>query len=144
MKQFFCLIIFASMFITVASAQTIKGQIKNADGEPATGASVLLKNTFKNVTADKFGNFQLDVQKPGNYTLVISSVGYKNVEQLVSVPDTNAVFIKTIILDKSISSLKEVTVTASRKAEIVDRTPASVQVINAREIQAQTAISPNL
>jgi iron complex outermembrane recepter protein len=50
----------------------------------------------------------------------------------------------SIGLHKSISSLKEVTVTASRRAEVVDRTPAAVQVINAREVQAQAAVSPNL
>jgi hypothetical protein len=64
MKKVYCLII-ASLFITVASAQVIKGQIKNADGEAASGASVLLKNTFNSTIADKNGTFQLTVQEPG-------------------------------------------------------------------------------
>jgi len=144
MKKVYCLIIISFLFITVTSAQIIKGKVKNTDGKAVSGATVLLKNTFNNAITDKDGNFRLTVQKPGNYILVISSIGYENLEQPVSVADMEVVSTQTILLNKSISSLKEITITASRKAEIVDRTPASVQVINAREIQAQTAISPNL
>ena len=48
------------------------------------------------------------------------------------------------LLSKTAGSLQEVTVTAGRKPEIVNRTPASVQVINSRDIQTQMLISPNI
>jgi iron complex outermembrane receptor protein len=49
-----------------------------------------------------------------------------------------------IALNRSTTTLKEIIVTASRNSEIVDRTPASVQVINTKQFQTQSAISPNL
>lgn len=143
MKKVYCLLITSLLFIAVTNAQVIKGQVTTAEGEPAYGATVLLKNTFNRTITDKKGQFQLTVQAPGNYTLSISFVGFESIELETTVAE-KAISNYHIVLHQSISSLKEITVTANRKEEIVDRTPASVQIINSREIQAQSAISPNL
>lgn len=138
-----CFFLFSFLYTTIISAQTIKGQVKDAGGETIAGATVVLKNTFVTTTSDKEGFFQLISGKAGDLQLLVSAVGYEPIEQTVNSTDTvNSNVI--IILNRSISSLKEVTITASRRAEVVDRTPAAVQVLNQRDIQAQTVISPNL
>jgi iron complex outermembrane recepter protein len=141
MKSVYCVLI-SLLYITSISAQTIKGQVKDANGEPITGATVVIKNTFITTTSDKEGFFQVLPGKAGEQHLLVSAVGFEPIEQAISTGDT-ATFI-AIVLNRSISSLKEVTITASRKAEVVDRTPAAVQVLNQRELQAQTMVSPNL
>jgi iron complex outermembrane recepter protein len=141
MKGVYCLLI-SLLYITSVSAQKIKGQVKDASGEAITGATVVIKNTFITTTSDKDGFFQVLPAKAGEHRLLVSAVGFEPSENIVTTNDTAAVV--AIVLNRSISSLKEVTITASRKAEVVDRTPAAVQVLNQKDIQAQTVISPNL
>lgn len=141
MKCFFTFI-FSCFITSIAFTQTIKGQINDAAGDPVAGATVSLKNTFTATLTDGSGQFQLPVSGTGNYTLLISATGYEAIEQPVTV--SNAGTAVSVSLNKAVSSLKEITITAGRRPEIVDRTPAAVQVITTREVQAQATISPNL
>ena len=64
-------------FITVsAMAQTssLRGSVRDANGLPMAGASVILEGTKKGTVTDASGNYELKVS-PGTYTLVISYVG---------------------------------------------------------------------
>mgnify|MGYP003575131795 CR=1 FL=1 len=142
MKGVYCLLI-SFFYINLISAQTIKGEVKDVAGEPVSGATITLKNTFLSTTSDKNGFFQLTPTSLGGHRLLISAVGFESIEQPFLVSDTASANL-VIVLNRAISSLKEVTITASRKAEVVDRTPAAVQVLNQREIQAQAIVSPNL
>ena len=65
------------LFLSVgAYAQniTVKGNVKDATGEPVIGANVLEKGTTNGVITDLDGNFQL--QTSAGATLVVSFVGY--------------------------------------------------------------------
>ena len=65
------------LFLSVgAYAQniTVKGNVKDAIGEPVIGANVLEKGTTNGVITDLDGNFQL--QTSAGATLVVSFVGY--------------------------------------------------------------------
>ena len=64
------------LFLSVgAYAQniTVKGNVKDATGEPVIGANVLEKGTTNGVITDLDGNFQL--QTSAGATLVVSFVG---------------------------------------------------------------------
>jgi iron complex outermembrane recepter protein len=69
-----------------ASAQdgTIKGILSREDGQPAPFISVLVKETNIGTTTDTDGRFSIKV-KPGLYTVLFSSVGYKVSQQKVVV-----------------------------------------------------------
>ncbi|MCA6439656.1 MAG: TonB-dependent receptor plug domain-containing protein, partial [Chitinophagaceae bacterium] len=140
MKIGYCFF-FSFLFIISTSAQVIKGQVKNTVSEPLAGVSITLKNTFIGTISDKDGMFQLNVSGITSPILAFNSAGFETIEKVISDPAETEI---SVVLNKSISSLKEVTVTASRKPEVVDRTPASVQVINVRELQAQATISSSL
>ena len=60
--------------------QTIKvnGQVVDQSGEPLIGATVRVKGVQSGVVTDFDGNFELNA--PGNGTLVVSYVGYKDRE----------------------------------------------------------------
>ena len=64
------------LFSTVASAQTrtITGVVKNAQGEPVTNATVLVKGTKIGTSTNSKGSFELVVKSDAK-TLIISSVG---------------------------------------------------------------------
>ena len=65
---------------TVAQSPTIKvrGQVIDEQGEPMPGATVRVKDGQGGTITDLDGNFQLEV--PGNATLLISYVGFKERE----------------------------------------------------------------
>ena len=64
--------------------QTIKvsGQVVDQEGEPLIGATIKVKGTQAGVVTDFDGNFSVDVA--GNGTLVISYIGYKEMEVAVN------------------------------------------------------------
>lgn len=62
----------------VMQANTVKGQIVDANGESIIGASVQVKGTNTGVISDIDGNFIINA--PANATLIISYVGYQTQE----------------------------------------------------------------
>ena len=66
-----------SLFLSVSAfaQSTIKGQVKDATGEPIIGASVLINGTSNGTVTDLDGNFSVNVQ-PGA-TLTISYIGFQ-------------------------------------------------------------------
>ena len=62
------------LFITVnAMTQTssLRGTVRDANGLPMAGASVMLEGTKKGTITDASGTYELKVS-PGTYTLIIS------------------------------------------------------------------------
>lgn len=55
--------------------RTVKGKVKDTNGEPVIGASVVVKGTTNGTVTDVDGNFSLE--NAGNAVLEISYIGYK-------------------------------------------------------------------
>ena len=91
---------------TVAQSPTIKvrGQVIDEQGEPLIGATIKVKGGQDGTITDLEGNFQLEV--PGNATLLISYVGYKEREVAVR----NRAIIETIQLQSDNQMLDQVVV----------------------------------
>jgi len=59
-------------------AQNISGVIKDENGEPLPGASVLVVGTTNGTTTDFDGNYTIDVShQTGNFSLAVSFMGYQ-------------------------------------------------------------------
>lgn len=68
------------MLLTIGLfAQKISGTVKDGEGSPIIGASVLVKGTTNGTTTDDNGSFTLDNVAQGT-TLVVSFVGFKTIE----------------------------------------------------------------
>ncbi|MCU0350860.1 MAG: carboxypeptidase-like regulatory domain-containing protein, partial [Flavobacterium sp.] len=78
--KLFILFLFVSL-CSVAQTGTVSGVIldKEYENEPLPFATVLLKGTKQGTTTDDKGKYSLTV-KPGNYTLVVSYLGYETKE----------------------------------------------------------------
>ena len=67
------------VFSPFVNAQLLlKGEVKNAAGQPLSGALVADQATFSAVTTDKNGKFQLGLN-PGKHSIAISHLGYKTI-----------------------------------------------------------------
>lgn len=97
---------------------------------PAIGASVVVKGTNYGAVADLDGRFNLSLA-PGNYTLLVSSIGYLTQEIPLSVPLANAEML-TLQLSPDQISLQGVEVVSTGYQEIPKEraTGSFVQVDN--------------
>ncbi|MEE3999729.1 carboxypeptidase-like regulatory domain-containing protein [Tenacibaculum sp. FZY0031] len=85
----------------------IKGNVFSKTNEPLEGASVYFNNTTTGTITNSQGEFELKI-KEGNYTLVISFLGYKT-KQLLITPQKKDVNIN-IKLEEDSSILNEVVI----------------------------------
>ncbi|MDR0793504.1 MAG: DUF5686 and carboxypeptidase regulatory-like domain-containing protein [Chitinophagaceae bacterium] len=79
------LITFSPVF---SLASVITGTVKDSRGNALPFSSILIKGVGKGTTANAKGEYSLTVNE-GEYTLVCQSVGYKTVEQKVTVDKEN-------------------------------------------------------
>ena len=126
MKHLFLLLTLLSFSLTALAQQKGTGKGKDSSGEPAIGASVVVKgnNTMGTIT-DFDGNFMLDV--PAKSVLVISYIGY--VTQEVPTAGKNSL---EIVLKEDTKTLDEVVVIGygtQRKGDVTSSV-ASVKADN--------------
>jgi len=111
------------------TAQTIKGKVVDETGEGIPFMNVIEKGTSNGVTTDDNGKFVINVKKMPTI-LVISSIGYKQIEQKVT--NTNFLVIK---VKESSEALDEVVLVGSRnKSRTAIDTPVPVDVIDIKEL----------
>lgn len=135
------IILLPALFFSYAvHAQTVvSGKITDAKGEPLVGASVVVVGTSVGVSADLDGNYRLETSTKPPFQVEISFIGYNS--KVLDV--TNAIAKIDAVLDENISTLDEIVVSASRRAEKVQEAPASVSVISAKTMQAaSSAVDP--
>ncbi len=89
---------------TVFSQITVSGAVKDINGVPLPGASIVEKGTSNGVQSDFDGNFVLEVSDE-NATLVITYIGYQEKEVLVN-GQSNI----SIVLEENLTALDEVVV----------------------------------
>ena len=92
----------ASLF---AQNKTITGKIADANGNPVSGVSIIIKQTAQGTVTDADGKFKLSV--PPNALLIISSAGFKS--QTIKTDDATPDL--QIKLSEDIARLDEVVVT---------------------------------
>ena len=86
MKYIFILLF--SFFSSVIYAQNgaVVGKITDSDnGLPLPGANIILKGTDYGTISDVSGNFVLPNVIPSDYTLIITYIGYSDIEKEISV-----------------------------------------------------------
>ncbi|MEQ6124953.1 DUF5686 and carboxypeptidase regulatory-like domain-containing protein [Pseudotenacibaculum sp. MALMAid0570] len=82
MKRIITLIIFT---ITIGSFAQIKGKVTDTDGNPLSFVSIYLDKTVTGTTSNDNGDYELDLKKTGNYTIVFQFLGYKTLKKSVNV-----------------------------------------------------------
>jgi TonB-linked outer membrane protein, SusC/RagA family/TonB-dependent outer membrane receptor, SusC/RagA subfamily, signature region len=107
-------------------AQTrVSGSVADENGEPAIGATILIKGTSEGTVTDNSGSFT--IMAPSSGTLVVSYVGYITQEVPVS-PNVN------IVLVPDTEMLEEVIVTAMGIEKERKALGYAVQELNSEEL----------
>lgn len=140
-KQLKAIFLLPALFFCFAiNAQTIvSGKITDSKGEPLVGASIVVVGTSTGVSADLDGMYRLETSLKPPFKVEFSFIGYNS--KVLDVTTETAKL--DVVLDENISTLDEIIVSASRRAEKVQEAPASVSVISAKTMQAaSSAVDP--
>lgn len=114
----------------LAKAQfSISGTVSEKSGKTLPGASVTLKNSAAGIITDKQGKYQFNNLKTGNYTLIVSYLGYQTVEKTVKVGSNEIV---DMTLAPSAFLADEVIVRATRATQ---KSASTYKNIDKAEIQ---------
>ncbi|MCC8423336.1 carboxypeptidase-like regulatory domain-containing protein [Mucilaginibacter sp. UR6-11] len=116
MKLFRILMLILLPIIVRAQSQVVTGKISAADTKaPIAGASVFLSNSSFGTSTGKDGTFKLNGLKPGQYNLVVSTIGYEDYTRILVVNDAPVNL--DIGLTPKVTQLKEVTISTISKAD---------------------------
>lgn len=133
----FTFFFFITPFLFAQDKVTISGYIRDkADGEALIGASVFLKEANVGIQTNVYGFYSLSV-KPGNYTFIVSYVGYETVELKLNLSKELQ---KNIELIGSSNQLNEVVVSAEAPNENVKSLEMSVSKVSMSTIRKMPAL----
>jgi iron complex outermembrane recepter protein len=123
-----------------SSAQTkITGIIYDAQtNDILIGSTIQVKGTTIGTTTDANGEFSFEYKNVLPVILVINFLGYQTKELEVSSSKKLVIY-----LVASSSELKEITVTARRRNEVVQDIPIPIAVIGAQELDNSTSFNVN-
>ena len=129
--------------INLQGSGNLKGFIKTSDGKPAEFANISIKGIQNGIQSDKNGAYALSNIPEGKYTVIASSMGLSIQEKALTIKAGQTETVD-FVLEEGNSQLNEVVVSASRRVESLSETPSSVTVINSKDIDALSMISPNI
>lgn len=109
MKNWILLAIFLVSIPALAQVR-ISGTVTDTKGGTLPGASVFLKDTYSGASTNDKGEYTLSTSEKGSQVLVVSMVGYKEVQRPVQL--NQAAIIVTVKLEEAINKLEGVSITA--------------------------------
>ncbi len=131
--------------VAFAEEGTLAGVVMGPEGEAIPGANVVLVGDLLaggtiGTATDEDGRFRLEGLPAGKYQLSVTHIGYRLLtrEEVAIVAGEQEL---TLTLETGIIFLDQNVVSASRRQEKVLEAPASVAVVEAKEIRDRPAVS---
>jgi len=103
-------IIYSGSLIAQEKAR-IYGTVKDKNGAPIEGANLVLEGTIDGATSDKEGKYEFETKKKGEFSLLITSVGYSDQAIAISIEEGQQTELN-IVVSKEVTT-DEIVVTAS-------------------------------
>ncbi|MDM1349580.1 TonB-dependent receptor [Myroides marinus] len=142
MKKLLLILIFA-MSLPIWAQSQLTGTIRDNQSTPIGWATLILQATVNPkkeyfITSEEDGSFIFkDIKNKGKYKLMGSFIGYKDLEQLIDITDSNSSIILIMTPDENI--LDEVMITSHRKALKVTPGKATLNIEQSNLAKTQSA-----
>ena len=107
------LILIVSTFSTFAQKASISGKIFSTEKQAIPSANISLKGTVRGVESNINGEYSIKGLRAGDYTLMVSSLGFRTQEKIIKISENESIIINFELQDFSLS-LSDVNVVASR------------------------------
>lgn len=127
-KIMLCFMFLSTITLWAQDNSKISGIVLLSGNTPAENISVALRGTAYSAVTNQQGHYEIRNIKPGTYTIRISAVGIKPVEESVTLTESET-FTKDFNLSESQQELNEVIIDANtnkfgrRESEIVSKMP---------------------
>jgi outer membrane receptor for ferrienterochelin and colicins len=115
----------------------ISGRVVDFNGNPISGANVVIKNTTLGTATDNNGEFKLSVPLNGYFTIRVSFFGYGTVERIIS--SSQEISGLEFVLIETPIDMNAVVVTGTRSEKTLKSTPVLTQAVLAQEIERRGA-----
>ena len=116
------------------SAQTLSGKITAKNGAALSGASVRVLNSNLGALTNEKGDFQLVGLPSGNQTLLITSVGYATLSQVVLLENKANKTLDFQLVEAN-NTLEEVVVTAEKIESMAQKLPYAITALSGQQVQ---------
>ncbi len=132
--------LFLSIFVFQVSAQnkyTVSGYVKDkSNGESSIGATVYIKELLKGTTSNAYGFYSITLEE-GEYTLVISYIGFKNIEQKINL---NKDIRLNYAIEPDVITTEEFTITGEREDKNTNEAVMSTVELDVEKVKALPAL----
>lgn len=128
--------LFASAFLLllpfIASSQfMLSGLVSDGEnGNPLSGANVIIHETFRGIFTDASGRFRIENLKAGTYNITISFLGYENIQQQLFIDKNKQL---DFLMTRSTTLTEEFVVSATRAD---NHTPATFTNLTREELSS--------
>lgn len=123
------LILFFTMTTFMVYAQsTISGRVKDSEGLPLPGVSVILQGTTKGAVSDLDGNYKITNVENGDYVLIGSYLGFTTFRKTISVADSDIEV--NLVMNEDSEALDQIIITGVTNPK--SRIESSVSVTTLR------------
>jgi iron complex outermembrane recepter protein len=140
MKKVLLLVLSLLTAFTFSDAQNlVKGVVKDADGAAVIGATAVIKGTSVHAVSDVSGAFSLPAPKEFPFSIIVSSVGFKN-QEIEVFELSDEIFEVVLAIDNVLS---EVVVTARRRTETAQEIPIPISVVGGPAVENSGAFNVN-
>ena len=121
---------------------TIVGKVFDAEtGQPIPGVSLYLSGTFLGTVSGASGEFAIQKVPAGDYTLVVTMLGFRREEIRGVRVASDSVAMTPILLTAAPVETEQVIVTASRHDQAAKDAPVSVATVNADMLRDRVAVN---
>ena len=134
----FTMFMWAQSVLAVEKASLCGRIVDKSDNQPLLGVNVLVKGTVLGASTNKDGEFCIVSIPPGTYSLDVTMIGYhRETIKNLTVPLTQDLLIQ---MRSTVLEQPNLIVTASKRKQLIEDSPVSVDVINRRAIQLRNVI----
>lgn len=116
----------------------VSGRVTDENGQTLPYANIVLKNTTHGTATDLDGNYQLRIQRPGEYVIMVKYAGFIPVERQLHLKNDTII---DFHLKEDALNLNEVTVTGTRTPKLLKDAPVITRVITTEEIKKINAVT---
>ena len=110
MRKLIILLLFTTTGLVLRAQTRISGLVKDPKGVFIPHASISIKDSYDGATSDSTGKFSFSTTDKGSRMLVVTAVGYRGVEQAVSLE--GLALSLEIVMKEEINEMKAVVITA--------------------------------
>lgn len=146
LRTLFVVLLMGCAVAGTASAQTasIEGRVTDAEtGDPLPGANVTLEEPSQGVATDSEGRFLLEEVDPGEYTILVTVVGYETAKREITLEERQTLT-TSFALTPAPHALSEVVVSATRVEEETASIPTSISVLEPADLDQHTSVTSDI